>query len=340
MKWARCLSVSILTLAFFHGSARADAPDDSDPRNPYARVDPDGVPLAVTQGPKQKLTNEQIESLRQQAIQMERNRNWLMNAYEEQLRMRSKDPAQKDKTPNLYLQLSMDKNLAKLAGLDAMDPTDPTLASPSLHATPSPSAKSTPALRPEAPASTGAFMPLISPLSPLGTSATQSISMSAYSMPIPSILAPSQNGMPPANNSPAPAPPSHSTSYTDVVDLQTPGMVASKNDPLADPGTPDLSLDSLPNEAQDEAKERQEAATRAELPEVMDADQLHKQETAKLALPVATLEAAKATDQKQQTTPPKAIPVNPEDAPVPVTQQTQLNPVHPPIANPYDILNR
>ena len=116
-------------------------------------------------------------------------------------------------------------------------------------------------------------------------------------------------------------------------------MVAAKDNSLDDSGTPDLSLDSLPDESADEARET--AAKRVELPQKMDADQLHKNQTAKLQIPGPANVAKTAPTQQQQTAAqPAPVPVNPADAPVPVTQQPQLNPVHPPIGNPYDILNR
>ena len=347
MKWAGCLSVSFLALVVAHGSARADAPEDSDSKNPYAQLDPDGVPLAVTQGSKQKnYTPAEIEAMRQEAIQAARNRNWLMNEYEEQLRLHSKDNADKDKTPNLYLQLSMDKNLAQLAGLDPIEATTDSTPAPELHATPAASSQNAPTLRADPPGSRG-FTPLLSTLSPSYSSAIQAFSISTYSPSVPSVLAPSPLGDgPQANPTPVPASAPHSQSYMEVMDIQTPGMVAAKDNSLGDTPTPDLNLDSLPGdnlpgETPEQAEAREQAATRAELPQAMDADKLHEEETAKLTVPTMALQGKpSSSDQPQQPAPPKAIPVNPEDAPIPVTQQQQLAPVHAPIANPFDILNR
>ena len=123
------------------------------------------------------------------------------------------------------------------------------------------------------------------------------------------------------------------------MDLQTPGMVAAKDNSLGETERPDLSLDSLPGGTGDQA--RAQAAAPAELPQVMDANQLHEEQTVKLKAPAATNGTnTGGTNTASNPAQPQPIPVNPEDAPVPVSQQQQIAPVHPANPSPYDILNR
>jgi hypothetical protein len=155
---------------------------------------------------------------------------------------------------------------------------------------------------------------------------------------MPSILSPS-TGMPRPDSSPAPAAPAHSTAYTEISDLQTPGMVAAKNDSIGDVGTPDLSLDSLLPQSGTQGNVHDQAALPAALPQVMDAGVMHRAEAVKLAVPTApgAVKPSQTPTQTAQVTPP--VPVNPADAPVPVTQQQPITPVHPFTPNPYDIFN-
>jgi hypothetical protein len=337
MNRAGCFSVLALALLAAPGHLRADSPD-ADAVNPYAKFDPDGVPLSITQSPKHPLTAAQIESIRQQEIEDARARNWLMIQYEQQLRARSQDSANKDK-PNLFLQLSDDKNLAKLAGLDGLGAAPSAPQAPELHASATPAAEATPTtLRQEAPAPSAAFTPLISPLSSSATSAINNYTLPTYSSSIPSILSPNRGALP-ANAAPTPPPSAHSTAYTDIADLQTPGMVAAKNNPFDEPA-PDLSLDLLPGETQGEARAREEASEPATLAQALDASQLHREEILKLKAPATGVGARTTSTGTLQAAAPQAIPVNPADAPTPISQQQQLAPVHGPIANPYDILNR
>jgi hypothetical protein len=337
MKKAGFLSLSVLALLALPGGIRADS-NTSDAANPYVQVDPDGVPLSVTHPEPSSLTHEQVAALEQEAAKEERDRNWLIIGYEQQVRTHSHDSAEKDHAPNLYLQLTMDKNLSKLAGLEAIETSEPEDGGPALHAAPTPSSPSTTALRPETPKASGAFTPLVGPLSPFSATATQSFSIPIYSTSIPSILAPSRDGVvsadqPPAPT-PAPAPAEHSTSYTEAMDLQTPGMVAAKDNSLGE--TPDLSLDALPGETGDQARAREAASRPAALPQMMDADQLHQGQALKVKVP----SAGNGTNTVSAPAQPQPVTVNPADAPVPVTQQQQISPVRPPNASPYDILNR
>ena len=113
-------------------------------------------------------------------------------------------------------------------------------------------------------------------------------------------------------------------------------MIADKTDPL--PGTPNLDLDSLPdpnNNAQD-----QQPPQLAKLPQAMDAGLLHEELSAKLE-PTKNPQARAMSQQAAPTPPPTALNTPPApETPMPISQQPMLSPVHPPIPNPFDILNR
>src|SRR5271170_4291297 len=132
MKLTFCLGVPLLALLALPAGLRAAAPDA--PANPYANVDPDGVPLAVTQQSREALTPEQLDALEKQEADADaRARNWLLLQYEQQFRRNAPDSAPKDQTLNMYLQLSMNKELSDVAGqaADAANPAPP----PSLRTT-------------------------------------------------------------------------------------------------------------------------------------------------------------------------------------------------------------
>ena len=116
-------------------------------------------------------------------------------------------------------------------------------------------------------------------------------------------------------------------------------MVAAKNDPLADSASTDLSLDMLPGESVEQARSRQDSYNTLSLPP--DADQLHNQQAAALnpTTPPASA-TTKTTVAKPVNAPPKDAAAKDTEAPLPVTQLSQIIPVRAPIANPYDILNR
>ena len=118
MKLTLCLSASLLALLALPAGLRAadhDAPD-----NPYSDVDPDGVPLAVTQqqdGQKHELSEAE---LKQRAEEEDRQRNWLLLEYEQQFRHSSKDYSDNDQTLKMYLQLSLHKGLCRCRGADQL----------------------------------------------------------------------------------------------------------------------------------------------------------------------------------------------------------------------------
>jgi hypothetical protein len=124
--------------------------------------------------------------------------------------------------------------------------------------------------------------------------------------------------------------------------METPGMVAAKDNSL--PGAPDLNVDSLPGQNQDEAPTHQatdEPPTLPQTAQVMDSDQLHLQMSAKLQAPNPIQARAAGLQQKQaELTVQKPPPPPADEIPMPISQQPQISPVHAPVANPYDILNR
>ncbi len=126
----------------------------------------------------------------------------------------------------------------------------------------------------------------------------------------------------------------------DILDLETPGMVASKDDPNAQINAPDLTLDVLPGETVAQAKADRARETSIRPPEPMSVEQLRQSLLPSAALPATPSDGITNT---ASSIPPPAPAYSPEtdpSAPVPVSRQPVINPVHAPIANPFDILNR
>jgi hypothetical protein len=315
--------LSILGVAWALSAADvvgAPAPT-GDTDNPYSQFDPDGVPLAIAQPSMRKRggpTEADMQNARKREEQAVVDSNWLLSAYEEQLRLHN-GPASAS-TTDLYLKLSMNKDLAKLAGLP-VTPSDPDQAQPSTEE--KPKARPLAALRP-APESDSLFKPFITPLSStaLGSTFTASTLFS-------------QDSLLGFNNSapvhPKPRAPRVSA---DTTEMDTPGAVADR-DAVPEPPAADLTLDLLPGESVEHARAAAEANGQPAV--LMNADQLHLQQSAQLkpALPKNAKPAAKVAEQ-----PPVAKPVPPDELPMTVGQGAQVTPVHAPIANPFDILNR
>jgi len=324
MKATRYLPISMLGF-FLAMAGPVAASSDSDPNdNSSAEYDPAGVPTSVTHPQPKQLTQEDIENSRKQQEQAERDRNWLLLNYEQQLQARDKANASKDQSGNLYYQLSSNKEMAKLAGLPSIDSQEATTGT--VHA--SPSAVS---LRADAP-STGLslshadlFKPLVTPLS-----APEAAGLHNFY----SSLASPFSGI--SSTVPQASPGYKTDQYEESLDLETPGMVAAKN-PLTDTSHADLTLDVLPGESIEQAQAHQDSNAKLELQGPMDADQLHKQQTGALSPPTAP-NASKTTAANPAPTP--AVPTADPSAPTPVSEAPQVNPVRGPIANPYDILDR
>jgi hypothetical protein len=331
MKIARRLWISLL--GFFvpvlGAGAAPTAPDPEE--NPYAQADPDGVPIAVTR-PQKKATQEEVEALHKAQVEAELNKNWLLRSYEQQLQNHdAADPAHSNKDSNLYYQLSSDKELAKLAGIPYLDPTlhdgsttfrtstdHPDSGTVSLRT--DPSSAPTPTADPEAAkAPKSIFQPLVTPLG-----APDAAGLHNFYSSLPVAMTPPFAGTGPTQPAPAPT--------SETPDIDTPGMVAAEKDPLMDKSSYDLTLDILPGETPEQAREHQENNSKLELPEAPDADQLHREQAAALTPLGATKTVSLAPVVK-----PAPIDF---DAPLPVNKIPPISPVRGPIANPYDILNR
>jgi len=327
MKKACYVSIGMFGLFVVATSAGADPSASVPVVNPYTQADPDGVPLAVTHPQAKPLSHEEIEAIHKQQEQAELDKNWLVRNYEQQLRARAGKNGE-DPSTNLYYELSSNKDLAKLAGLPALD-TDSQDST--IYRTGAPSSQGAVALRAEESASAAVppprfFKPLITPLSTPGGAGLHNF----YSS-LPAFMPSPIPGGPPQ------APPAPKTAPSrDLTDIETPGMLAAPNNALTDTLS-DPSLDVLPGETIEQAKAHQESNLKFDLPQPMDADQLHKSEDATLSIRGAPTAAKTLT---VAPTAVKAPPVEDPDAPLPVNKVPPINPVRSPIANPFDILNR
>ena len=333
MKIARYVSIGMLGLFVVTSRTSAD-PTVSEPvDNPYTQSDPDGVPLAVTHPQPQRLTQAQIDAINKQEEQAALDKNWLLRNYEKQLQARAAKSSE-DQSANLYYQLSSNKELAKLAGLPALD-SDDRDSTTTYRTGATPSGQGSGKLRTDASsAPTSGFLsqgdlfkPLITPLS-----APEAAGLHNFYSSLPlSVALPISGSLPQTPSAP------QTDQYQDSSDLETPGMIAAEKNPLTDAGAPDLTLDMLPGESIEQAKAHQDDNNKLELPLPMDADQLHRQQAAALNIPGVpnTIQPAAPVPA-----PPQAVPINDEDAPMPVSKLPQINPVRSPIANPYDLLNR
>jgi hypothetical protein len=333
MKKARCVSAALLGLLILAIAAKADPSDSSSDNNPSTQYDADGVPVSVTQPQPIHLSPEDTAAIRKEQEQSARDKNWLLRGYEQQLQNSAANSSQ-DQSANLYYQLSSNKDLARLAGLPALDLDngDGTLShqTGADHAGPSAAA-----LRADAPSATrsGALSfnnhlgPLITPLS-----AADAAGLHNFYSPLPVAAVSSFYGSLPEKSA-MPA----STQSEDHLDIETPGMIASEKNPPGDTSTLDLTLDLLPGESSEQARAHQDNNNSLQLPLAMDADQLHKKQAAAMSVPGLPNAAQTA---KAAPPPAKAVPTEDPDAPVPVSQEPQINPVRAPIANPFDILDR
>jgi len=312
------------------GAAAAPASDSSGEENIYSQLDPDGIPLVVTQGQAKKPTQAEIDDYRKQVDRAAENKNWLLRSYQQQQELRNKANGAGDDSANLYLEISSNKALAKLAGLPETDPTSASLRTGTDPGTSGAALRKDSTLHTDRPlTSTDSLSrPLITPLSANPTAST-------FAAPPPLLMTSPFGGILPQTTSPATTPAAQSQ---EISDLETPGMTAEKKDPLAEMSSADLTLDILPGESIGEARAHQDNF-KAELSLPMDANQLHKQQDAETKPPTA---AKPATAKTADTTPPptQTKPEDDPNAPMPVSQVPQINPVRAPIANPFDILHR
>jgi hypothetical protein len=333
MKRAPYLTTLTLGLFAFTTGANADPVPSDPPVNPYVDTDGDGVPLAVSHPNSVKPSPEQLEDERKAQEKADADKNWLVRGYEEQLKAHAAANPSNNESSNLYYELSKNKELAKLAGITPID-SDEADASSEDKTNQAPATPDSTLMHPDAyttassnPLSTAfGLKPLISPLSAPDAAGIHNF-YSSLPVAMPSPLTSSIPGAASAT----------SQQSEDSTDMETPGMTAAKTDPMANLDTPDLTLDVLPGETIEQAKANRANNNNLELPQPMNADQLHQ------TLPTAlSLQPPSNTTQKTPTLPPVVKPVQTydADAPTPVSQQPVIVPVHAPIANPYDILNR
>jgi hypothetical protein len=335
MKIAHYLSISMAGIFIVSSTASADPNSPDTAGNPYLQVDADGIPLVVAPDHATVPSPAELEAIDKQKQQTDLNKNWLLRNYEHQLQTHSASDASNVPRANLYYQLSTNKELAKLAGLQDIEVDDRDNASAAQAGMPHTSQVSA-NLRPATSSPTGAssishsslFKPLVTPLSAPEAAGLHNF----YSTLATSMASPLSGG-----SNPGPTPARTEDQVQDSSDIDTPGMIAAEKDPLTDPSATDLTLDILPGETALQARQERENRSKLELPGPIDADQLHKSQAASLSGPVA--QGAQPTPATAAL-PAKPIPVNDEDAPTQVSKEPTINPVRAPIANPYDILNR
>jgi hypothetical protein len=331
MKNARYLSMTALGILFFARASNADPVVSDAADNPYTQVDPDGIPLNVAHPLDKPLTPDEMSALHKAQEKAALDKDWLVRNYERQLQAHAAKSGA-NSTSNLYYQLSTNKELAKLAGISVIDMGEQEGTVPVPHST-ADAQKLRPndssALLLNSAFSSDLLKPLITPFSASDASAQHSGDDSSL-LPdaTPSVL----------SDHPQITAPSADDS-SDPADIETPGMIAAEKDPLANPTPtdPDLSLDLLPGETPEQAKEREDNNTKLELPLPMDETQLHRQQTATLSVPgtPSITQTSAAT-----TTTVKTTPLEDPEAPIPISKEPQINPVRPAIANPFDILHR
>jgi hypothetical protein len=333
MKIARYLSIAMVGLFVVTTRASADPTASAPAADPYTQYDPDGVPLSVTRPQPKRYSEEDLKAIHKQQEKAALDKNWLLRNYEQQLRTRAAAKPSGEQDANLYYQLSSNKELAKLAGLPALDSDSQDSTTPyrtgAVH-----SGQGSVTLRADAssaatsgsPSHGNLFKPLITPLS-----APDAAGLHNFYSSLPVAMA-----SPLAGSLPKTPPMLNADQSQNSSDIETPGMVAAEKDPLMNnKNISDLALDILPGESIEQAKAHQDNNTKLELPLPMDANQLHKAQAAALGVPGAPITAPTAAP-----TPVKPVPIDDEDAPLPVSKAPQINPVRAPIANPYDILNR
>jgi hypothetical protein len=325
MKMARSLSISMLGLILGMTGAGADPSFSDSSGNPYVQTDPDGVPLSVTR-PQRGPSPSEAEAYRKIQERAAHDKDWLLRGYEQQLQARDKANAAKDQSANLYYQLSSNKELAKLAGLPDLDLNSPD--NTTAYRTGVAPSGSSAALRPDTSSSTAIghssfFKPLITPLSAPGAAGMQNL---YSSLPV-SMAPPFSGAVSPTATAPK------ADQYQESLDIQPPGMVAAKKDPLS---SSDLSLDILPGESIEQARAHQNSS-KLELSLPMDANQMHRAQAVTMSPPNAVKAAAPAPATVNAV---PVVPTEDPNAPLPTSKAPPINPVRAPISNPYDILDR
>lgn len=295
--------------------------------NPMQMLDPDGVPILVSQRQPEKPSEALLDAYLKERAIAEQNRDWLLRYYEQQEQARqAKD---KDTTPNLYTELTSNRELAKLAGLPYTgedtsfrtgDSTGGDANGPELRKD---SGENAAAKNPKPAVPGWAYPAAVKITAPMPLDIGQPLATDLLPAPTPGVK------------------------VDDASDLDTPGMVSAKDDgdSLSDPASANLNLDMLPGESVQHAMAHQDANSPAELSLPMDLTQMHKQEAE--ANEGAQLPRVPSISPVAAVTPPgPPAPVPGKDekpydpnAPVPVSQ-VPVPSTRPPLANPFDILNR
>jgi hypothetical protein len=345
MKRVRSSLLAIVGLLAFVPSLRAEDPPLTTPPDddPNIRFDPDGIPLNLTQKKAQRATPDEIAAYRKKQQQAALDKDWMLRAYEQQLKTHAATSSQQDQNANPYQEVSANKDLAKLAGLQGYDADSDNskltyrLSTGSAnHPAPALHPPVTPPKNTATPFGSSFIKPMITPLAGPDSSGLDSffgtakgVGTSTYS---------SAN---PAPQDAAPKP--RASALKDdaaVPELESPGAIAAGRDALTDPATTELTLDVLPGESIEHAKAHQDNESSLQLPMVMDAEELHRQQAASLTPPVAKSADATATKNATAAATPAQEPLPDYHAPVPAAAFPVITPVHAPIGNPYDILNR
>jgi cell division septation protein DedD len=327
MKIACYVSVAIMGLFVVHVPAVADPSTDPE-NNTTLQCDPDGVPISLSQKQARQLSPEEIAEVREQRQQAAENKDWLLRGYEEQLK--NHPGSSTSQGSNLYYELSSNKELAKLAGLPALNVDTPASrinqpggVQSGQDSAPAEAAATEARINPSRGYYFKAFItPNVAGVHNFNSFLTDPVGASFYGLPSTKTTAT------------AVAP----SAISSDADIEMPGAISSGNGAF-DPDVSDPDLEVLPGESIEHAKEHQDNDSLLQLPLPMDATQLHKQETESLS----ATNALPGTAQKNapaQTTPAPTVPTEDPEAPTPVSKLPQINPVRAPIANPYDILNR
>jgi hypothetical protein len=311
-----------LLLGFFAVTSSAFAdPSPGGNVDVYTQTDPDGVPLSVTHAQSKAPTREQVDAYNKQQQQADQDKNWLVNGYEQQREAHAASDASQGQQSDFNSQSTVNKDLAPLGGISSDANGKSTAASqsdnrdhPNQTGDGSRNAAFTgSSLKPFS------YAPLVNPLS-------QSVNLGLNSY-FPNLSA----------SAPAPS----KRNDTRDSDLDTPGMIAAKKDPLLDiTAGSDPNLEALPGESIQDAREHQTDYGKLQLP--MDSDQLHATQAAARSAPMKPAGPAGPSNAQTSKTIPvaKPIPINQDDAPQPVNSAPVISPVRPAIANPFDILNR
>ena len=321
-----------------HADPTSGSGRDDDPNLQYDR---DGVPLNITMQKVQRATPTEIAADRKAREEAALEKDWLLRAYEKQLQTHSVTSTAVDRDANPYQEISGNKDLAKLAGLtdyhndaasdEPLYRTKDASANQGAVGLRTGSATSSPFLS-SAPFGSSFLKPLVTPIS-----APDAAGIKNFYASLPDASVAPFNG-----STPAPQLHARASIIPDPTDndIETPGMIAAKNDPSVEPGLSDADLDILPGESLKHAKAHQDnSESLLQLPIVMDADQLHRAQADYLTPPAPKGGAPNPSTAAAPVKPPPTREEDPE-APVQASQMPMIMPGGAPLGNPYDILNR